>query len=164
MIYVYDDGANHFNCICDGVVKTKPVQKIRTDKYGKDIEYVYFDVIYEYDEERQQFMQITCYVFDRPSVRACRFVRVNTHLLLFGKILVDKYKSRKALEKKYLMKVTSLINFHELYSIVERMHDGESYEAKIMHEYYKQSRKRKPKEINLVGEAEKIITQEDVLL
>lgn len=162
MLYIYKDGNGDYNAICDGRMFNKPTYKLRKDRYGSESEYAYFDVVYNYDKQVKQSRIIRCIVTSLPAVRNLRFIHKNDKILLFGTIVIDKRRSQTLNEKRYNLIVSSFLNINELYGLIEKAHVNDNFEAKIMSQYKRQQ--RNANEINLLGEAEKIISQNDVLL
>ena len=162
MLYIYKDGDGEYNAICDGRLKNRVNTKIRKDRFGNDSEYSIFDIIYNYDKRTQQYRVIKCVCLANPAVRVLKYLHPNDKVLLFGTIILDKRRSTACDEKKYTLIVSSFLHMNEIYSLIAKAHEKDDLEARIMAQYKK--KQRKANEINLVGEAERIVSQDDVLL
>lgn len=163
MIYIYSDGSGKFNCICDGILKSAISQGVRKNMYKKEVEYTYFDILYNYDEKARKYMQMRCLVLNPPAARMSKYMHKHDRVLLFGTILVDKRKSKEFGGKRYMLLVSSILHMNEIYSLIEKAHVNDNFEAKIISQY-RNKKKRKANEIDLMGEAEKILSADDVLI
>lgn len=162
MLYIYKEWNGSLNAICDGIPTGKFVRKSKTDRFNKTIEYVTWDMQYGYDRERKLHLFIKCLCFHPKAVSFTRYIHCNERLLVFGNIYIDKSRSEFEGKKRYNLYVTTMIPVIEFYRMIEDRHSNDDIEARVIAEYRKKS--RKANEINLMGEAAKFLTAEDVML